>query len=458
MSWAGVPKKENYMPLFAEEWNKVVDALDELYFGGPYTLKRDLIPTEDKKLDIGKPDRRFLNLYVHNLDVTGNVTGIPMPDAVVSLAYIYPPAREHITEAIDKSLLEQYVEEIKTDTEDIKMYVNQQLAKIESIESDLTNVKANLESFFISLSTPPVANLENEDTFLLDITKLPNPFMLVSGVLGITGLTLTHNSASGEIRLYWLLKDEDLLWVPAEVVKKVVRERMYNRSSLDDSLYIYTTNLSTDAKIFLRLISYGNASMTSPFEGPWRSPYGLTKLWEFKRFMEYSDFANDFYQYVKQYRSMLTFEPPEGDVGIASRYVDGKYVQYLVMAIRVLSLASDDSAPIIRFETGDGTNLYSVELDTVAGDTSKLKIMDINSGAETTFENKGEWLIIIVDLLNFWVFVYDSMKQFKTQLGLTPASTTSKYYEISIYQYNNLEIKTGEYISNIVYVDWLGIY
>jgi hypothetical protein len=41
MSWKGVPKKENYFPLFAEDWNLLVDAVDELY----YTVSTRIDPT-----------------------------------------------------------------------------------------------------------------------------------------------------------------------------------------------------------------------------------------------------------------------------------------------------------------------------------------------------------------------------------------------------------------------------
>ena len=31
MSWLGLGKKQDFVPIFADEWNTIIDALDELY-------------------------------------------------------------------------------------------------------------------------------------------------------------------------------------------------------------------------------------------------------------------------------------------------------------------------------------------------------------------------------------------------------------------------------------------
>jgi hypothetical protein len=80
MSWRNVPKKENYFPLFAEDWNALVDAVDDLYYmlqtlpppttGGPFVggyLYGDLLPWLNLYYSLGDPIHRFLNVWAKNI-------------------------------------------------------------------------------------------------------------------------------------------------------------------------------------------------------------------------------------------------------------------------------------------------------------------------------------------------------------------------------------------------------
>lgn len=77
MSWKGVPRKENYFPLFAEEWNLLLDAVDELYATCLKSIKGyvegDLYPREHAKYDLGKDDLRFKNVFAVFGDFSGDV-------------------------------------------------------------------------------------------------------------------------------------------------------------------------------------------------------------------------------------------------------------------------------------------------------------------------------------------------------------------------------------------------
>lgn len=66
MSWKGVSKKEAFMPLFAEDWNLVVDSLNDLYalLWGP--VQHDLIPSADGVFNLGSYYYRFRNLFALN--------------------------------------------------------------------------------------------------------------------------------------------------------------------------------------------------------------------------------------------------------------------------------------------------------------------------------------------------------------------------------------------------------
>jgi len=80
MSWRNVPRKENYFPLFAEDWNALVDAVDDLYYmlhtlpppppSGPLVggyLYGDIIPWLDLYYSLGDPKHRFLNVWAKNI-------------------------------------------------------------------------------------------------------------------------------------------------------------------------------------------------------------------------------------------------------------------------------------------------------------------------------------------------------------------------------------------------------
>ena len=55
MSFKGVPKKEDFQPLFASDWNTLVDAVDELYLN-------------KRQMETGVAD-----LYIHELTVSDDV-------------------------------------------------------------------------------------------------------------------------------------------------------------------------------------------------------------------------------------------------------------------------------------------------------------------------------------------------------------------------------------------------
>ncbi len=63
MAWRGVPKKEAFMPLFAEDWNLVVDSLNDLYGWLWLPLGRNLIPEKDAYFDIGSYYYRWREIW-----------------------------------------------------------------------------------------------------------------------------------------------------------------------------------------------------------------------------------------------------------------------------------------------------------------------------------------------------------------------------------------------------------
>jgi len=115
MSWKGLRHK-GIEPLFPDEWNAVVDALDELYFYGPAFFGRDIVPLADAKQDIGKPDKRWREGWFVRMYITdeGYIAGkkILKDGDPITIADLYYDAVYKIKEAIDISETAQHIANI----------------------------------------------------------------------------------------------------------------------------------------------------------------------------------------------------------------------------------------------------------------------------------------------------------------------------------------------------------
>ncbi len=80
MSWLGLTHK-GVEPLYSEEWNAVVDALDILYGYAAASVKReeltslkiDIIPAEDNTYSLGSEEKAWASLHAHYGYFKGNV-------------------------------------------------------------------------------------------------------------------------------------------------------------------------------------------------------------------------------------------------------------------------------------------------------------------------------------------------------------------------------------------------
>ena len=111
MSWKGL-EKPSPGKLIRSSWGAgVVEALDDLYYGGAVTydgyVQKDLLPVEDLKLKLGDPNLKFKEVnagygyFTYQLTVQGKVVlkdGDP-----ISIYDIFEDARIKITQAIDYS-------------------------------------------------------------------------------------------------------------------------------------------------------------------------------------------------------------------------------------------------------------------------------------------------------------------------------------------------------------------
>jgi len=142
MSWRNVPRKENYFPLFAEDWNALVDAVDDLYYmlhtlpppttGGPLVggyLHGDIIPIEDQVYSLGDSTHRFLNIWAKNI----------YGDPVGTIDYL--------------NLIHNELKQIKETIQDINILINSHLAR-ELYDTYSYMIQFNYPSGVLELFSP----------------------------------------------------------------------------------------------------------------------------------------------------------------------------------------------------------------------------------------------------------------------------------------------------------------
>jgi hypothetical protein len=162
MSWRNVPRKENYFPLFAEDWNALVDAVDDLYYmlhtlpppttGGPLVggyLHGDIIPIEDQVYSLGDSTHRFLNIWAKN--IYGDPVG-----TIDYLNLIYNELKQ-INETIQDikylNLIRNELKQIKETIQDINILINSHLAR-ELYDTYSYMIQFNYPSGVLELFSP----------------------------------------------------------------------------------------------------------------------------------------------------------------------------------------------------------------------------------------------------------------------------------------------------------------
>lgn len=111
MTWIGLRHK-GFEILFPEEWNSVIDALDILYMYWEESVKKqdlqnissDIVPSIDSTFNLGRADRRWLNLYAVNVftgdlvlsDITCSICGERFREGDVIVFIVKKVSRESI--------------------------------------------------------------------------------------------------------------------------------------------------------------------------------------------------------------------------------------------------------------------------------------------------------------------------------------------------------------------------
>lgn len=240
MSWRNIPKKENYMPLFAEDWNSVIDALDDLYYqlrdwennGFPF----DIIPKLDLYYSLGSPNRRWLYLWVKYLYTDPLFTD----DLIANTGTIGKLYIKELLEAnkgvfdqlyIGGKSIQELIEEGSLSKE-VKVFLSEEILK------ETTSTKTKI----VKITQPSNAK---------EIFKVPKGTKII-----VKGWHLITNSKKGEIKLLPIKTLIPIGWMPVSIIKVLEAKGMEFELEENDAIWIYWENMTPKSKLFILLNLY----------------------------------------------------------------------------------------------------------------------------------------------------------------------------------------------------------
>ncbi len=194
-----------------------------------------------------------------------------------------------------------------------------------------------------------------------------------------------------------------------------------------------------------------NASGIDPNDPTWMPAGGWDKIWEFETDAELTDFATD-QQYASVSDHRVVFEPPSGSYGYIERDITDGGISKVAICLKDIVSSVTDIHMVAGVDVIVDGNLYSVSIYTVAGDPSKLELYDEVSGTSVHFTNPGDWIVLVVDLVNKIARVYDRNKNVLAEVTLSPSSTTQTGYWVYVEEDNE-----SDYTIDDVEVDWIAI-
>jgi hypothetical protein len=428
MSWKGVPKKENYFPLFAEDWNTLVDAVDDLYYmlqlvpqmippAGPFTqgyVAGDLVPFLDAYYNLGSANLRFNQAWVKTL-------------------YVEDPLK---VEYMDQ--LTQYAREIKSTLDSVSALVNSALAR------DLWQ-------------TYPLEIQFQYPDGVLEVFRPPKYYQTI-----LRGWYSVSTAASGLGRLRGAVSLKPIGLIPFTETQIQVND-VFIPLYYDEPLLLYYSNadigsyLSLLLNIMLQLTTgtVRNASGLDPDDPAWAPPDGWTKVWEFKSPSELDD-AFTTMAFVSVGNDQLLFDPPSGTWASVERYVTGRYYKKVAICVKMLEYNTIGGYPNIlsgdSYQADTGGIDYYVNLPV---GSPGLILGDNVSGREITIPLPQDWFVIVAEYIEGgggYLRVYDNNKNLLGELQL------DRYLPGRSREYIYLRSdRDTEYGTWIISVDWIAV-
>jgi hypothetical protein len=445
MSWKGVPKKENYFPLFAEDWNLLVDAVDELYYMlqtlpagaagllvGGY-LYGDLLPAVDSAYSLGSPDLQFLNVYARNVFADGKPVlkdGDP-----VYVADLLPQAQDTLKSVIAGTPVSAYVSDLLPQAQNTlkNVLINSVLAR-DLWETVPLLIQFDAGDGVLQVYAPPVAYRTMVRGWYA-VSTATGGLAQLRGAVSLTPVALIPLS------------------VPSVSVPNIFLRLYYDEPLL---LYYSGATLGSYLQVLLNVlmewtgVSLLDPSCISPLDPLWTPPDGWTYLYRFASADEVGQAFNFPSGYEVVENGVLGWNPPSGETGGVERsYGDRSWKKVAVcLKVKVSSVAADYS-DVIYFNPNIAPDSgVSVEFNVVAGRTS-LDIM----GYE--FTPPDDWIVIVVE--NYpeqpaYLRIYDRNKNLLFQLQLTKFATSVTAEEMWFEVHNNTSYGTWD-----IQIDWIAL-
>lgn len=492
MSWLGLTHKGTE-PLYSDEWNRVVDALDILYgyVAGAFKVEdltrvpTDIIPDQDNLRDLGTEERSWKQVHAYYGYFKGNVlvqgkSVIKDGDPIQIAAFIESAKQDieklysmvsDLNSKIQRTLLQFEDGALGIDTRFAQRieigYAFSASHRFEGVPSDesrdvffenpsTSGRDVNIIAIEVALLGQAWIDIYRDNTRIAGGTRIPVfNLNLGSGIEPkaipeyggqYTPGVLAHSTVAPGGRLVRVLGSV------VEVGERVKVPPGYN-------LLVRVTNkagVTTDFSV--RLLWWEdvikgvlNASGIDPNDPTWTPAGGWDKVWEFETDAELTDFATgQRYASVSDHR--VIFEPPSDDYGYVERDITDEVISKVAICLKDIVSSAPDIHMIVGVDIDDGTSVYSVSLYTVAGDPSKLELYDENSGNSVVFTNPNDWIVFVVDYVNKIARVYDRNKNVLAELSLTADTSVAKGYWVHVEEYNVSAVTIDD-----VEVDWIAI-
>jgi hypothetical protein len=428
MSWKGVPKKENYFPLFAEDWNTLVDAVDDLYYmlqrvpqtippAGPFLqgyVAGDLVPLLDAYYNLGSANLRFNQAWVKTL-------------------YVEDPLK---VEYMDQLL--QYVQEIKLTLDSVSAIVNSALAR------DLWE-------------TYPLEIQFQYPDGVLEVFRPPKYYQTI-----VRGWYSVSTAASGLGRLRGAVSLKPIGLIPLSETQIQVND-VFIPLYYDEPLLLYYSNadigsyLSLLLNVLLQLTTgtVRNASGLDPDDPAWAPPDGWTKVWEFKSPSELDD-AFTTISYVSVANDQLLFNPPSGKTAYVDQDISGIYYKKVAICLKMQEYNVSGLNVILLEVVSDKANVGGIYADVfVTKDSPQLLLLDDVSNNQIVVPIPQDWFVIVAEYTEpsgGYLRVYDSNKRLIAELPLGNDLWNSTVVYLAMW--NGKNTTNGTYIFS---VDWIAV-
>ena len=412
MSWKGVPKKENYFPLFAEDWNLLVESVDELYYMlqtrvqalvGGYVVS-DLNPLVDSLYSLGSRNLRFLNVYARNVFVDDKPVlkdGDP-----IYVEDLLPPARETLKHILMNTVLARDLYETKS----IELCFEASNGVLEVFVPPNFYTTIVRGWYAVSTGTSGVARLKGAYS-LTPVALIP---------LSVPAISVPDIF----LRLYY---DEPLVLY-------------YSGASLGSYLQLLLNVLEEWTRVTVRPPP-GNVSGINPYDPAWMPPDGWTHVWEFTDPHQVNEAFNFPCKREVVEGGVLSWALPEGMSAGAERFIENQSWTRAAVCLKInIMEVLADYGSFIYFNPVPTTNDFAyVDFNLTAGSTDVTVVDGVGTGS-ATFTPPDDWIVIVVENVpggSAWCRVYDRNKNIIAEVGLEKRTTVPPAYEDMWFEVHN---------------------